>query len=150
MNMNKTCGLALTVILALPGSVMWADDLSGSDRFLCSIGEVTMCTVDWECETDLPSRFNIPDFIEFDLEAGLLKTTEASHENRQTPILYITREDGLIVLQGLEMGRAFSFNIDEVSGVLTASASKPGQFSGAFGVCTPLPVAHQGNETQED
>ena len=53
-----------------------------------------MCNIDWECETNSPSRFNIPDFIEFDLEAGLLKTTEASHENRQTPILSVSREDG--------------------------------------------------------
>ncbi len=138
--MWKYRGLALVVMLALPGLVVWADDLTGHDRFLCSIGDVTMCNMDWECETDSPSRFNIPDFIEFDLAASLLKTTEASHENRQTPILFVTREDGLIVLQGLEMGRAFSFNIDEVTGVLTASAANAGSFSGAFGVCTPLPA----------
>ncbi|MEJ2580727.1 MAG: hypothetical protein P8127_03655 [Acidobacteriota bacterium] len=131
-------GPVLVVMLAFAAQTGWADDITGHDRFLCSIGDVTMCNVDWECETDAPARFNIPDFIVFDLEAGLLKTTEASHENRQTPILSISREDGLIVLQGLEMGRAFSFNIDEVSGVLTASASKAGQFSGAFGVCTPI------------
>ena len=136
--MKKICGFALTVILAFGSQALWADDITGHDRFLCSIGDVTMCTVDWECETDAPARFNIPDFIVFDLDAGLLQTTEASHENRQTPILSISREDGLIVLQGLEMGRAFSFNIDEASGVLTAAAAKAGQFSGAFGVCTPI------------
>jgi len=130
--------LALTLVLASPPVV--ADDLTGHDRFLCSIGDVIMCNVDWECETASPSRFNIPDFIVFDLEAGLLKTTEASQENRQTPILHVSREDGLIVLQGLEMGRAFSFNIEEATGVLAASAARPGGFSGAFGVCTPLPA----------
>ena len=143
--MWKKRGFALGVLLVLASPVMWADDLTGQDRFLCSIGDVTMCTADWECETDAPARFNIPDFIVFDLEAGLLKTTEASHENRQTPILSTSREDGQIVLQGLEMGRAFSFNIDETSGVLTASASKPGQFSGAFGVCTPIDGTGKGD-----
>ncbi len=143
--MKKMYGLTLTVIMAFAGQAGWADDLTGQDRFLCSIGDVTMCTADWECETDAPARFNIPDFIVFDLEAGLLKTTEASHENRQTPILSMSREDGQIVLQGLEMGRAFSFNIDEASGVLTASASKPGQFSGAFGVCTPIDGTGKGD-----
>jgi hypothetical protein len=136
--MKIICGIALAVISAFGGQALWADDITGQDRFLCSIGEVTMCNVDWECETDSPSQFNIPDFIVFDLEARLLKTTEASHENRQTPILSVSREDGLIVLQGLEMGRAFSFNINEASGVLTAAAAKAGQFSGAFGVCTPI------------
>lgn len=148
--MKTICGFALTMILAFGGQVLWADDITGHDRFLCSIGDVTMCDMAWGCETDTPSRFNIPDFIVFDLEAGLLKTTEASHENRQTPILSMSRDDGQIVLQGLEMGRAFSFNIDEVSGVLTAAASNPGQFSGAFGVCTPLPVVQRGPGTEEE
>ena len=135
---GATLLMALTLMLA--SSPVVADDLTGHDRFLCSIGDVTMCNVDWECETASPSRFNIPDFIVFDLDAGLLKTTEASHENRQTPILRVAREDGLIVLQGLEMGRAFSFNIDEVTGVLTAASARPGVFFGGFGVCTPLPA----------
>ncbi len=130
--------VALTLVLA--SSLVVADDLTGHEQFLCSIGDVTMCSVDWECETDSPSRFNIPDFIVFDLEAGLLKTTEASHENRQTPILHVSREDGLIVIQGLEMGRAFSFNIEEATGVLAVAATRPGGFSGGFGVCTPLPA----------
>ena len=85
-------------------------------------------------------EFNVPDFIEVDLEAGMLKTTEASEENRQTPISRIIREDGLIVLQGLEMGRAFSFTIEEAGGTMTAVAARNGLFVGAFGVCTPLPI----------
>ena len=93
-----------------------------------------------ECARGPPWEYTVPDFIEVDLEAGLLKTTEASQENRQTPILNTTREDGSIVLQGFEMGRAFSFNIDEASGEMTAVAARDGLFVGAFGVCTPLPV----------
>jgi hypothetical protein len=93
-----------------------------------------------ECTSGPPWEFNLPDFIQVDLEAGLLKTTEASGQNRQTPIPRIIREDGAIVLQGLEMGRAFSFFIDEASGEMTASAARDGLFVGAFGVCTPLPV----------
>ena len=137
---KRVATLLVALTLAMASSSVVADDLTGHDRFLCSIGDVTMCNVDWECETASPSRFNIPDFIVFDLEAGLLKTTEASQENRQTPILHVSREDGLIVLQGLEMGRAFSFNIEEDTGVLAAAAARPGGFSGAFGVCTPLPA----------
>ena len=117
-----------------------ADDLTDADRFLCASGEVTICATDGECMSGPPWEFNVPDFIEVDLEAGLLKTPEASQENRRTPILHITREGGFIVLQGLEMGRAFSFNIEEVSGTMTAVAARNGLFVGAFGVCTPLPI----------
>jgi hypothetical protein len=130
-------GAMLAMFAAMPVA---ADDLTGADRFLCASGEVTVCAMDGECTTGPPWEFNVPDFIEVDLEAGLLKTTEASEENRQTPITRIIREDGLIVLQGLEMGRAFSFNIEEASGTMTAVAARNGLFVGAFGVCTPLPV----------
>ena len=130
-------GAVLAMFAAMP---VVADDLTGADRFLCASGEVTVCEMDGECTTGPPWEFNVPDFIEVDLEAGLLKTTEASEENRQTPILRIIREDGLIVLQGLEMGRAFSFNIEEASGTMTAVAARNGLFVGSFGVCTPLPV----------
>lgn len=140
MIVRKLCGFALVLVMILLCGAAGADDIDGHDRFICSVGDVTMCTVDLRCETGPPWRFNIPDFIIFDLEARLLRTTEASHENRQTPILHITREDGLIVLQGFEMGRAFSFNIEEATGILVATSAKPQGFSGAFGVCTPLPV----------
>ena len=130
-------GAMLAMFAAMPVA---ADDLTGADRFLCASGEVTVCEMDGECTTGPPWEFNVPDFIEVDLEAGLLKTTEASEENRQTPITRIIREDGLIVFQGLEMGRAFSFNIEEASGTMTGVAARNGLFIGAFGVCTPLPV----------
>jgi len=132
--------VAATLALLLVTMPLAADDLTGADHFLCAAEEVTVCAMGAQCEIGPPSLFNIPDFIEVDLEAGLLKTTEASRENRQTPILHLTREDGLIVLQGLEMERAFSFNIDEATGVLTAAVARPGLFVGGFGACTPLPV----------
>ena len=130
-------GAVLAMFAAMPVA---ADDLTGADRFLCAPGEVTVCGMDGECTSGPPWEFNVPDFIEVDLEAGLLKTTEASGENRQTPIPRIIREEGLIVLQGLEMGRAFSFNIEEASGTMTAVAARNGLFVGSFGVCTPLPI----------
>jgi hypothetical protein len=134
--------VAATLALLLVTMPLAADDLTGTDHLLCVAEEVTVCAMGGQCEIGPPSLFNIPDFIEVDLEAGLLKTTEASRENRQTPILHLTREDGLIVVQGLEMERAFSFNIDEASGVLTVAVARPGLFVGGFGACTPLPVNH--------
>jgi len=130
-------GLIALMFAAVPAA---ADDLTGADRFLCAPGEMTVCAMDGECASGPPWEFNVPDFIEVDLEAQVLKTTEASQENRQTPILAITREDGMIALQGFEMGRAFSLNIDVASGEMTAVAAGDGLFVGGFGVCTPLPV----------
>jgi hypothetical protein len=100
--------------------------------------QATVCFEDGECATDVPQNLNIPDFIEVDLEAGRLSTTAASGLNRETPIAHVSREDGTIVLQGFEMGRAFSLVITEQTGRLTAAVAREGRAVSVFGACTPL------------
>ncbi len=136
--------LIALVALALSPSVR-ADDLRGAERLLCAATEATICSEGGDCQTASPRQLNIPDFIEVDLQAKLLRTTQASAENRQTPFLSLSRTNGLIVIQGFENERAFSFNIDETTGALTAAVARPGLFVGAFGACTPL----TGTRTEE-
>jgi hypothetical protein len=130
-------GFALTVMLFLVCQTAWADDLTGSDLLLCAAVQGTVCFDDGECVVDLPSNLNIPQFIEVDLAAGHLATTRASGENRSTPIAHVSREDGTIVLQGFEMGRAFSLVISEPTGLLTAAVASEGRAVAVFGSCTP-------------
>ena len=58
--------------------------------------------------------------------------------NRATPIKNLHREDGLIFLQGVEMGRAFSFVIQEETGDLSAAVAREDVTVSVFGACTPL------------
>jgi hypothetical protein len=55
------------------------------------------------------------------------------------------RTDGMIVLQGFEAGRAFSFVIQEESGQLSAAIARQGITVSVFGACTPL-EPHGGKE----
>lgn len=136
--MKKICGIALTLILAFGGQALWADDLTDSTRFLCAAVQATMCFEDGECVVDLPWNLNIPDFVEVDLEAKRLSTTDASGLNRMTPIEHVDREDGNIFLQGFEMGRAFSWVIDEQTGQITVAVAFEGVSVAVFGACTPI------------
>jgi len=99
---------ALMTIAVASTLVASADELTGSDRFLCAAVQATVCTEDGECAIDLPWDINIPQFTEVDLDAKRLATTEASGLNRATPIEHLSRGDGTIVFHGFEMGRAFS------------------------------------------
>jgi hypothetical protein len=139
--MWKKRGFALGVLLVLASPAIWADDLADSNRFLCSPVQATVCFDDGECEIDLPWNLNIPEFIEVDLEARRLSTTAASGENRMTPIENVSRRDGLIVLQGFEMGRAFSWVISEETGQVTAAIASEGRAVSVFGSCTPIASA---------
>ncbi len=136
--MRIICGFVLAVMLALPGQAVWADDLSDSNRFLCAPVQATVCFEDGECVVDLPSNLNIPEFVEVDLEAKRLATTVASGENRSTPIAHVGREDGNIFLQGFEMGRAFSWVINEQTGQVTVAVAFEGTSVAVFGACTPI------------
>jgi hypothetical protein len=132
--------MAFVVLLAVPGATVWADDLTGAGRILCSAVQATACLEAGDCEVDLPWNLNIPAFIEVDLDARRLSTTAASGENRATAIDHLSRQDGLIVLQGFEMGRAFSLVITESTGRLAVAVAAEGRTVAVFGACTPLPA----------
>lgn len=117
-----------------------ADDLTGADSFLCAASQVTICSVDGTCASEPPWKLDIPQFIEVDLEKRILSTTEASGENRSTPIKNLERDEGMIVLQGYENGRAFSFMIAEEDGMASIAVARDGLSVSVFGTCTPLPV----------
>src|SRR6267378_3285558 len=110
---------ALGVAVAVPAS--WADDLTGSNLILCTAVQVTACKDSGDCVVDLPWNLNVPQFIEVDLNAKRLATTKASGENRATPIDTLRRENGVLVMQGFEKGRAFSIVIVEETGAMSRS-----------------------------
>jgi len=134
----KFCFLALTLCAAGPAA---ADTLTGIDQFLCTAVEATVCAVDGECLNGAPWNWNFPQFIEIDLARKQLATTKASGEDRVTPIKYLQREGGMIFLQGAERGRAFSFVINEESGLVTVAVAREGITVGVFGAYTPLSAA---------
>jgi hypothetical protein len=124
--------------LALSASAS-GDDLKGQDRILCTAVQATVCTTDGDCSIEAPWNLNIPQFIEINLKDKTASTTKASGENRMTPLLHVTRDDGLIVLQGFEMGRAFSFVITEETGFASIAVARQNLTVSVFGACTPMP-----------
>jgi hypothetical protein len=136
--MRRRLFLVLALILALPGLVVEADDLTGSTAILCAAVQATECLEGGDCTIDLPWNLNIPQFIEIDLEAKMLSATAASGANRTTPIEYLESEDGVISLQGFENGRGFTFVINQQTGQVTVAIATEGRAVIVFGACTPL------------
>ncbi len=136
--MNRSKVLVAAAGLALAATVLPADDLTGADRFLCSAVEVTVCTALGDCTSEPPWSLNIPQFIEVDLESNTLSTTEASGENRSTPIKNLERDGDLIILQGIERARAFSFVIAQKDGMVSIAVARDGLSVAVFGSCTPM------------
>jgi hypothetical protein len=134
---NKTY-IALVLLMASAASI--ADDIANSDKLLCSTSQLVVCFENGECVTMQPWEIGVPQFVVIDTKKKVISTTKASGENRSTPIRTLQREDATIFLQGVEAGRAFSFSIDEETGLLTVAVSRDGLTVSVFGACTDSDV----------
>lgn len=139
--MRVTLRCLVLALLVLPAAAAVADDLTGQQSVLCTAVQATVCDDTATCVIENPWDLNIPQFLELNLKDKTVSTTKASGENRSTPIRTLLREDGLIFLQGVEGGRAFSFVIEEKSGLLSAAVAREGKTVSVFGACTPMPAA---------
>ena len=134
MKLRMASGVAALAVAA----PICADELQGANSLLCSAVEATVCDADGECASGPSWDWNIPQFIEIDLKKGVIATTKASGEDRTTPIRNQERSDGRIILQGFEMGRAFSFVINEKSGIASVAIATNELTISVFAACTPL------------
>ena len=135
--MKKARNLVLSLTILMAPAMTLADDLTGSETFLCTVVYASACTPDGECVGGPAWNLNIPQFIEVDLKEKTLSTTKASDENRSTRIKNLEREEDLIIFQGVENGRAFSFVITESTGMASIAVAMTDKGIVAYGVCTP-------------
>jgi len=134
---KRARNLALILAILVAPAMTLADDLTGSETFLCTVVYASACTPDGECVGGPAWNLNIPQFIEVDLKEKTLSTTKASDENRSTRIKNLEREEDLIIFQGVENGRAFSFVITESTGMASIAVAMADKGIVAYGVCTP-------------
>ena len=138
--MKNRVGLWVMVLLiTFVSTAAPADDVKDAEGILCTAVQATVCFMEGDCEIGAPWNWNIPQFIEIDFAKKVLRTTRASGENRQTPFKNLEREAGLIFLQGVEHGRAFSLAIEQETGHVSIAVARNGVTVSVFGACTPLP-----------
>lgn len=131
--MKKLLIAALGLAVSAPVA---AEDVTGVTRMVCSSGQAQICLETGECYAATPFELAVPDFVIIDTKKGVISTTKASGLNRSTEFTKSERKDGLIYLQGVEGGRAFSFVIHEATGRMTAAIARDGLSVTVFGACT--------------
>ena len=113
-----------------------ADDISGVDEIICAATQVHICIENDSCYAATPAELDVPNFVVINTKKKTISTTEASDLNRSTSFTSVAKEGGLIYLQGIEGERAFSFVIDEATGLMTVAVSRDGLAVSVFGACT--------------
>jgi hypothetical protein len=127
--------LFVCVGLAISG-VAGAEDVTDVTRMICASGQAQICLETGECYAATPWELSVPDFVIIDTKKGTISTTKASGLDRSTEFTKAERKEGLIHLQGVEGGRAFSFVIHEQTGRMTAAIARDGLSVTVFGACT--------------
>ena len=135
--MQRTGQLIVALMLFAAFAAATADDITGVNRFVCAPAQVTVCDEAGACVSVLPWEVNVPRFLVFDLKKKRIATTEASGENRATPIQSVIETEDAIYLQGVEGGRAFSFVISRSTGFMSAAVAREYLTVTGFGACTP-------------
>jgi hypothetical protein len=128
--------LAIAVAGMVIGGLVQADSLEDVDRMVCAAAQVQICIESDTCYSATAAELDVPEFVVIDIRKKVISTTRASNLNRATTFNSVEKSDGLIYLQGIEGGRAFSFVIDEASGHMTVSIARDGIAVSVFGACT--------------
>ena len=130
----KTLPIVCTGMLA--SGMALAENLEGTDKFLCAAVQVQICFETGECFASAPWELSMPDFIVIDTKKKSVSTTKASGQNRTSIFSNVEKVDGTFFLQGIEGQRLFSFVIEESTGHMTVAIVRDGVSVSVFGACT--------------
>jgi hypothetical protein len=130
--------VALSGIFAV--GLVHADSLIEVNRMICAASQVQICIENDTCYSASPASLDVPDFVVIDTRKKTISTTKASKQNRSTTFTHAQNVDGQIILQGVEDGRAFSFLIDEGTGIMTVAVARDGITVNVFGSCTDADI----------
>ncbi len=130
--MKPLAGL-VSLFASLPLGAALAGDFDGSKPLICAAAEARDCVSGDHCANGLPVDFALPTFMRVDIEKRTV-----SGPRRTTQVQLMEKEARQILLQGTELGYAWTLVLNSEDGTMSASiASRDGVYV-VFGSCTPL------------
>ncbi|MFO1206946.1 MAG: hypothetical protein U1E63_14710 [Burkholderiales bacterium] len=129
-SMLRVLCATLAVAVASP---VFAGDFDGSKRLICAPVQAMDCALGEDCLKALPEEVGAPAFMRIDFEK---KTV--SGPQRTSPMQFLEKSEKQLLLQGTELGYAWTIALDQVSGkMMVTLVDRDGAFV-LFGSCTPL------------
>ena len=128
---NLFHGAALLAALGFASHAAFGADFDGSKPLICATMEAQDCAAGETCSRELPVSLGLPLFMRIDFA----KQTIAGPK-RTTPIRTIERSPSQVLMQGTELGFAWTLVLDSTSGRLSASFLNGDNAVLAFGACT--------------
>jgi hypothetical protein len=132
---RKFVRLALAAVAAMGGlgsATLSAADFDGSKPLLCATVDAHDCDAGEICLRALPAALGAPQFVRIDFA----KKTVTGPQ-RTTPIRFMETGESQILLQGTELGFAWTIVLDRMDGAMAVTLVNREDALVLFGACTP-------------
>jgi hypothetical protein len=129
---RKRLHLAFGALCWLGYTSLWAADFDGSKPLLCATIDAHSCDPGQVCARGLPADIGAPQFLRIDFAKQMVSGPE-----RTTPIRFMESSQSQILLQGIELGFAWTIALDKMDGTMTVSLVNREDAFMLFGACTP-------------
>lgn len=130
--------IRLSMVTALLSTGAWADGFDGSANLVCAALDVVGCVDGAQCLQGRAHTFDLPEFLVVDFKQKVLRATEESGIEEESPIKNQERTDEKLILQGMENHQGWSAAIDRKNGAITVVSAGKDVSLMIFGACTVL------------
>jgi hypothetical protein len=130
---RKCLGLAVAALSCFSSATLCAADFDGSRPLICATVDAHDCDPGEVCLRALPAELGAPQFLRIDFEKKAV-----SGPQRSTPIRFMENGPAQILLQGTELGFAWTIVLDKQDGSATVMFVNREDALVLFGACTPM------------
>jgi hypothetical protein len=129
--MTRLRRTALATALICSMTAVFGADFDGSKRLICATVDANACDPGEACIRGLPDDIGAPRFMRVDFA----KKTIAGPK-RTTEIRYIDTSGDQILMQGTELGYAWTVVLDKADGAMSMTLVNRDDMFVVFGYCT--------------
>lgn len=131
--MMRLVRIAVAAIACAAGSVASAGDFDGSKQLLCATIDALDCSAGEACSKGRPKEIGAPAFMRVDFAKKQIIGTQ-----RASPIRFMEKTGESLMMQGTELGYAWTMALDQEDGEMSVSLVDSNGVFVLFGSCTPL------------
>jgi hypothetical protein len=130
--MTRLRRTAWVAALLCSTTAVFGADFDGTKRLICATIDAHACDPGVSCLRGLPDDIGAPRFLRVDFAEKTI-----TGPRRTTPIRYIDTSADQILMQGTELGYAWTIVIDKADGAMSMTLVNRDDTFAVFGYCTP-------------
>jgi hypothetical protein len=136
MNTQKIMVFVLLLVCIAPPQAS-AGDYDGSKNLVFATIQIFECVADAKCEQVTPEEINFAQFLKINFKKKEVTGTRKNGDLITSKIKTVVSNEGMLMLQGIEHGRAWSMAIKQATGNATLTIAGEQEGFIVFGACIP-------------